>query len=123
MVLGPRLGHVWPHSRGRPCVPLWAHGVTDPQALTASPLERHEEREAQVYLVPFVEDEQAVLLKNHSSRKATGTILVRSLTTMTVDADEKELLRSGERGEWKSAGGKRERTRSSACDCVSTARS
>jgi predicted DNA binding CopG/RHH family protein len=31
---------------------------------------------------------------------------------MKIDADEKDLLESGERGEWKSAGGgKRERTR------------
>jgi predicted DNA binding CopG/RHH family protein len=30
---------------------------------------------------------------------------------MKLDADEKELLESVERGEWKSAGGKRERTR------------
>jgi predicted DNA binding CopG/RHH family protein len=30
---------------------------------------------------------------------------------MKLDADEKELLESAERGEWKSAGGKRERTR------------
>ena len=30
---------------------------------------------------------------------------------MKIDADEKELLESVERGEWKSAGGKRERTR------------
>ena len=32
-------------------------------------------------------------------------------STMKLDADEKELLESVERGEWKSAGGKRERTR------------
>src|SRR5207244_8876563 len=37
---------------------------------------------------------------------------VRSPTTMKIDADEKELLESVDRGEWKSAaGGKRERTR------------
>ena len=30
---------------------------------------------------------------------------------MKLDADEKQLLESVERGEWKSAGGKRERTR------------
>ena len=30
---------------------------------------------------------------------------------MKIDADEKELLESVDRGEWKSAGGKRERTR------------
>jgi len=30
---------------------------------------------------------------------------------MKIDADEKELLESVERGEWKSAGGKRGRTR------------
>jgi predicted DNA binding CopG/RHH family protein len=32
---------------------------------------------------------------------------------MKIDADEKDLLESVERGEWKSAGGKRERTRHS----------
>jgi len=31
--------------------------------------------------------------------------------TMKLDADEKELLDSVERGEWKSAGGKRDRSR------------
>jgi predicted DNA binding CopG/RHH family protein len=30
---------------------------------------------------------------------------------MKIDADERELLESVERGEWQSAGGKRERTR------------
>jgi predicted DNA binding CopG/RHH family protein len=30
---------------------------------------------------------------------------------MKIDADEKKLLESVERGEWKSTGGKRERTR------------
>jgi predicted DNA binding CopG/RHH family protein len=30
---------------------------------------------------------------------------------MKIDADEKELLESVERGEWRSAGGKRERAR------------
>jgi predicted DNA binding CopG/RHH family protein len=30
---------------------------------------------------------------------------------MKIDADEKELIESVERGDWKSAGGKRERTR------------
>jgi hypothetical protein len=35
-----------------------------------------------------------------------------SLTVMKIDADEKDLLESVERGEWKSAAdGKRERTR------------
>jgi hypothetical protein len=39
--------------------------------------------------------------------------LVRSPTIMRIDADEKKLLRSVERGEWKCTcgGGKRERTR------------
>ena len=32
-------------------------------------------------------------------------------STMKLEADEKELLESVERGEWKSTGGKRERTR------------
>ena len=50
-----------------------------------------------VYLVPFVEDEQSTSVRS---------------PTMKLDADEKELLGSVERGEWKSAkGGKRERAR------------
>ena len=66
-----------------------------------------------MYLVPFVEDEHAVFLKTIiPSRKATKRYLVRRATTVKIDADEKELLDSVERGEWKSAdGGKRERTR------------
>ena len=65
-----------------------------------------------MYLVPFVEDEHAVILKTIiPSRKATKRTSVRS-PTMKNDADEKERLASVERGEWKSAGGgKRERTR------------
>ena len=68
-------------------------------------------REDYVYLVPFVEDEHTVFLKTIiPSRKATKSTSVRS--PMKIDADEKELLESVERGEWKSAGGgKRERTR------------
>jgi predicted DNA binding CopG/RHH family protein len=63
--------------------------------------------------VPFVEDEHSVFLKTIiPSRKATKQYLGRSPTIMKIDADEKELLESVERGEWKSAGGgKRERTR------------
>jgi predicted DNA binding CopG/RHH family protein len=70
------------------------------------------QREDYVYLVPFVEDERSVFLKTIiPSRKATKSTSARSLT-MKIDADEKELLESVERGEWKSAGGgKRERTR------------
>jgi predicted DNA binding CopG/RHH family protein len=69
-------------------------------------------REEYVYLVPFVEDEQTVFLRRSSragrQRRSTS---VRS-PTMKMDADEKELLESVERGEWKSVpGGKRERTR------------
>ena len=65
-----------------------------------------------MYLVPFVEDEHTVFLKTIiPSRKATKEYSVRSPTTMKMDADEKELLESVERGEWKSAkGGKRKRT-------------
>ena len=67
------------------------------------------QREDYVYLVPFVEDEHSVFLKTIiPSRKATK----QRSPTMTLDADEKELLESVERDEWKSArGGKRERTR------------
>jgi len=70
------------------------------------------QREEYVYLVPFVEDEHSVFLKTIiPSRKATSSTSVRSLT-MKIDADEKELIESVERGEWKSAGvGKRERAR------------
>src|SRR4029450_1700241 len=69
-------------------------------------------REDYVYLVPFVEDEHTVFLKTIiPSRKATKEYLAEG-PTMKIDADEKELLESVERGEWKSAGGrKRERTR------------
>jgi uncharacterized DUF497 family protein len=49
-------------------------------------------RKDYAYLAPFVEDEQTVFLKTIiPSRKAT------------MDADEKELLESVERGEWKPA--------------------
>ena len=41
-----------------------------------------------------------------------GTLRTSARSPMKIDADEKELLESVERGEWKSAGGgKRERTR------------
>ena len=65
-----------------------------------------------MYLVPFVEDEHTVFLKTIiPSRKPRSSTSVRS-PTMKLDADEKELLESVERGEWKSAkAGKRERTR------------
>jgi predicted DNA binding CopG/RHH family protein len=69
-------------------------------------------REDYVYLVPFVEDEHTVFLKTIAQvgRPRRG-ISVRS-PTMKMDADEKELLESVERGEWKPAkGGKRERAR------------
>ena len=66
-----------------------------------------------MYLVPFVEDEHTVFLKTIiPSRKATKQYLGEESDDMKIDADEKELLESVERGEWKSAGGgKRERTR------------
>lgn len=69
------------------------------------------QREDYVYLVPFVEDEHTVFLKTIiPSRKATKRTSVRS-PTMKIDAEEKELLESVERGEWKSAGrGKRQRS-------------
>ena len=68
------------------------------------------QREDYVYLVPFVEDEHTVFLKTIiPSRKARSSASGRSPMTK-IDADEKELLESIERGEWKSAGGgKRER--------------
>ena len=69
------------------------------------------QREDYVYLVPFVEDEHTVFLKTIiPSRKATKQYLGEE-SDMKIDADEKELLESVDRGEWKSAGGKRERTR------------
>ena len=69
-------------------------------------------REDYVYPVPFVEDEHTVFLKTIiPSRKATKEYLGEE-SDMKMDADEKELLESVERGEWKSAkGGKRERAR------------
>jgi predicted DNA binding CopG/RHH family protein len=59
-----------------------------------------------------VEDEHTVFLKTIiPSRKATKQYLGEE-STMKLDADEKELVDSVERGEWKSAkGGKRERAR------------
>ena len=69
-------------------------------------------REDYVCLVPFVEDEHIVFLKTSSrvARRRSST-WPRS-PTMKLDADQKELLDSVERGEWKSAkGGKRERAR------------
>lgn len=65
-----------------------------------------------MYLVPFVEDVHTVFLKTIiPSRKATKQYWARG-RTMKLDADEKELLDSVARGEWKSdTGGKRERTR------------
>ena len=61
--------------------------------------------------MPFVEDTHTDFLKTIiPSRKVTKDTSVRS--PMKIDADEKELIESVERGEWKSAaGGKRERTR------------
>jgi predicted DNA binding CopG/RHH family protein/uncharacterized DUF497 family protein len=70
------------------------------------------QRDDFVFLVPSVEDERTVFLKTIiPSRKATKQTSVSS-PTMKIDADEKELLESVEKGEWKSAGGgKRERAR------------
>jgi predicted DNA binding CopG/RHH family protein len=65
-----------------------------------------------VYLLPFVEDEHTVFLKTIiPSRKATKEYLGEEANTK-LDAYEKELLKSVERGEWKSkSGGKRDRAR------------
>jgi hypothetical protein len=73
------------------------------------------QREDYVYLVPFVEDEHTVFLKTIiPSRKATKQYLGEE-ADVKLDADEKELLESVDRGEWKSAsGGKRERAPYSA---------
>ncbi len=69
-------------------------------------------REGYVYLVPFVEDEHTVFLKRSSRAGKRRRITSVRSWTMKIDADEKELLESVERGEWKSAkGGKRERAR------------
>ncbi len=70
------------------------------------------QREEYVYLVPFVEDEHSVFLRRSSrAGRPRSSTSVRS-PTMKIDADEKDLLESVERGEWKSTGGgKRERTR------------
>jgi predicted DNA binding CopG/RHH family protein len=69
-------------------------------------------REDYVFLVPFVEDEHTVLLKTIIPSRRRRRILSVKSPTKKIDADEKELLESVERGEWKSAGGgKRERTR------------
>ena len=70
------------------------------------------QREDYVYLVPFVEDEHSVFLKTIiRAGRPRSSISVRS-PTMKIDAEERELLESVERGEWKSAGGgKRERAR------------
>ena len=70
-------------------------------------------REDYVYLVPFVEDEDTVFLKRSSLAGRRRSNTSGRSPTMKLDADEKELLESVERGEWKSAGGKRERTRDS----------
>jgi hypothetical protein len=60
-----------------------------------------------VYVVPFVEDEQTVFLKtNIPSRKATKQYFGEE-SDDELDVDEKEMLESVERGEWKSASGGR----------------
>ena len=65
-----------------------------------------------MYLVPFAEYEHTVFLKTIiPSRKATKQYLGEE-SDVKLDADEKGLLESVERGEWKSVrGGQRERTR------------
>ena len=63
-------------------------------------------------LVPFAEDEHTVFLKTIiPSRKATKEYFGGKKPTMKLDPDEKELLESVERGQWKpAAGSRRERT-------------
>jgi hypothetical protein len=83
----------------------------EPRPLWRPAYLRHSARDY-VYLVPFVEDENTVFLKTIiPSRKATKQYLGEE-SDMKLEADEKELLDSVERGEWKPAkGGKRERAR------------
>ena len=69
-------------------------------------------RDDYVYLVPFVEDEHTVFLKTIIRAGRPGSSTSGRSLTMKLDADEKEVLESVERGEWKSTGaGKKERTR------------
>ena len=61
-------------------------------------------REEYVYLVPFVEDEPHGLPEgDHPEPEGDEAVLGARSPTMKLDADEKELLASVERGEWKSA--------------------
>ena len=71
------------------------------------------QRDDYVYLAPYVEDVDTVFLKTIiPSRKATHQYLGEESRIMKIDAKEKDLLKSVERGEWKSTGGgKQTRTR------------
>jgi hypothetical protein len=51
------------------------------------------QRDDYLYLVPFVEDDKLIALKTWR----------RNRTIMKLDANEKEILDSVERGEWRSA--------------------
>jgi predicted DNA binding CopG/RHH family protein len=60
------------------------------------------QRDDYVYLVPFVEDDKLIALKTIiPSRKATKRYLENR--NMKLETDEKEILDSVERGEWRSA--------------------
>ena len=59
--------------------------------------------EEYVYLVPFVEEREQVVLKTIiPSRKATKTYLLERPKTMKLDRQEKEIVDSLKRGEWRS---------------------
>jgi predicted DNA binding CopG/RHH family protein len=61
------------------------------------------QRDDYVYLVPFVEDDRSIALKTIiPSRKATKQYLEKEPDDMKLEADEKELLDSVDRGEWRS---------------------
>ena len=69
-------------------------------------------REDYVYLVPFVEDEHTVFLNTIIPGRKTTKEYLGEESDQEDCADEKELLESVERGEWKSTGaGKRGRAR------------
>ena len=54
------------------------------------------------YLVPFVESSEGKFLKTIiPSRKATGIIWEKKMSKIKLDKEEKDILDSFERGEWK----------------------
>jgi predicted DNA binding CopG/RHH family protein len=71
------------------------------------------QRQDYVYLIPFVEDETSVFLRPSSRvAKRRSNTSARSQKAMKLDHDEKDILDSVERGEWRSIkGAKRERNR------------